>query len=78
MMKTLSNLKTHTKSKIVAISSCNQGLQYRLRSLGIIEGNEVEVLRTGWFRPIHIKVGMTEMFIRKKDANSIIVDNLGA
>ena len=72
-MKTLNQLKPNTKAKVICISPCCEGLGFRLNSMGIVTGKEIEVLRTGWFRPVHIRVGMTELFIRRKDAKCIVL-----
>ena len=73
MMKTLNQIKPNQKVKIVSVSNISKGTSTRLRCLGIVEGNEIEVVRNWWFNPIHIRVGMTELFIRKKDAKHIVV-----
>jgi Fe2+ transport system protein FeoA len=72
-MKTLNQLKPNTISKIVSISPCCEGLGFRFNSMGVVVGKEIEVLRTGWLCPVHIRVGMTELFIRKRDAECIVV-----
>jgi ferrous iron transport protein A len=73
-MKPLKDLKKGETGKVVAMVSCPYGLLYRMNALGIRVGQPIEVLRKGWFRPLHIRIGMTEMFIRKKDAQNIWVD----
>jgi Fe2+ transport system protein FeoA len=74
-MKTLKDLKVGETSKIRAWV-CFDGMLGRLIGLGLTIGAEVKVLRKGWFRPIHIQVGMTEMFIRSRDASNIWVDGV--
>ena len=72
-MKTLNQLKPNRKAKIICISPCCEGLGFRFNSMGVVVGKNIEVLRTGWLRPVHIRVGMTELFIRKRDAECIVV-----
>jgi len=72
-MKPLNQLKSGDTGEIVKIS-CPHTLLFRMNALGIRMGQKVEVLRSGWFRPLHICVSTTEMFIRKKDAQNIWVD----
>jgi len=73
-MKPLNQLKPGDTGKVVAMVSCPYGLLSRMNALGIRVGQPIEVLRRGWFSPLHIRIGMTEMFIRKKDAQNIWVD----
>ena len=72
-MKPLNQLKSGDTGEIVKIS-CPHTLLFRMNALGIRMGQKVEVLRNGWFRPLHIRVSTTEMFIRKKDAKNIWID----
>ena len=72
-MKPLNQLKSGDTGEIVKIS-CPHTLLFRMNALGIRIGQKVEVLRTDWFRPLHIRVSTTEMFIRKKDAQNIWID----
>ena len=73
-MKTLNQIQANRKVKIVSVCNCSDGVCNRLKSLGVIVGNEIEVLRRSWFGPIHFRVGMTELFIRKRDAKCIEVE----
>ncbi len=48
------------------------GLRHRLAALGIKPGQVVKVLRRGWWSgPIHLRVGMTELMLRRVDAARI-------
>ena len=77
-MRTLNQLKSGETSKIRAWAYYDgmwyDGFERRMNALGLDIGKEIKVLRKGWFRPIHLQVGMTELFIRKKDAQNIWVD----
>ncbi|MGB7417321.1 MAG: FeoA family protein [Thermosynechococcaceae cyanobacterium] len=45
------------------------GLHQRLNALGFREGQAVTVLRRAWFAgPMHIRIGMTEVMVRRKEA----------
>jgi len=45
------------------------GLQQRLEALGLRPGQAVQMLRRGWWAgPLHIRVGMTELMLRRRDA----------
>ena len=73
-MRTLKDLKSGETSTIRAWV-CFDGMLGRLIGLGLGIGNEVKVLRKGWFGPIHIQVGTTtELVIRRKDAANMWVD----
>lgn len=74
-MKTLNQLKLNSKAHITSISCSCEGFACRLNAMGICTGQEIEVLRIAWFGPIHVRIGMTELFIRKKDAKCIQVDD---
>ena len=45
------------------------GLRQRLEALGLRPGQIVQVLRRGWWSgPLHVRVGMTELMLRRRDA----------
>ena len=45
------------------------GLQRRLEALGLRPGQAVQMLRRGWWAGhLHIRVGMTELMLRRRDA----------
>ena len=78
-MRTPNEMKAGETSKIRAWDyyyddMWYDGFERRMNALGLDIGKEIKVLRKGWFRPIHLQVGMTEIFIRTKDANHIWVD----
>ena len=73
-MKTLNQIKQNERVKIVSVCNCSDGVCNRLKCLGVVVGNEIEVIRKGWIGPIHFRIGMTEMFIRKRDAKCIEVE----
>ena len=77
-MRTLNELKAGESSKIRGWiyddDVLYDSMTRRMNALGLDVGKEIKVLRKGWFRPIHLQVGMTEIFIRIKDAKNILVD----
>ena len=51
----------------------------RLRALGVEVGKTVRVLRqASWGGPLHLGLGMTEVMLRRADAQSILVTPLDA
>jgi ferrous iron transport protein A len=59
---------------MVTALTVEPGLRHRLEALGIKPGQQVKVLRRGWWSgPIHLRVGMTELMLRRIDAARIEV-----
>jgi len=60
---------TAGESCVVTVLGVEAGLRHRLEALGIKPGQQVKVLRRGWWSgPIHLRVGMTELMLRRVDA----------
>lgn len=56
----------------VAGLSAEKCLEQRLRALGFRNGSRVQLIRKGWFGgPLHVRVGMTEVMVRRRDAIAI-------
>ena len=54
---------------VVASLSADPGLRQRLEALGLRPGQPVQMLRRGWWSgPLHVRVGMTELMVRRRDA----------
>lgn len=54
---------------VASLVANNDGLRQRLEALGLRPGQSVQVLRRGnWSGPLHIRVGMTELMLRRRDA----------
>ncbi|AFY65801.1 FeoA family protein [Geitlerinema sp. PCC 7407] len=50
------------------------GLQHRFGALGLRCGQEISVLRRGVMNgPLHVRVGMTEVMVRRCDARQIAI-----
>ena len=57
------------RSATVVSLAAEAGLRARLEALGFRPGQSVQVLRRGWWSgPLHIRVGMTELMLRRRDA----------
>jgi ferrous iron transport protein A len=53
----------------VAGLAADAGLRQRMEALGLRPGQNVQVLRRGWWAgPLHVRVGMTELMLRRRDA----------
>lgn len=56
----------------VASLSAETALEQRLQALGFRVGKQVHLIRKGWFGgPLHVRVGMTEVMLRRRDAIAI-------
>jgi ferrous iron transport protein A len=62
------------ESAIVAGIIAEVGLEQRLLALGFRSGKRVQMLRKAWLNgPLHIRVGTTEVMVRRCDANAILL-----
>ena len=53
-----------------------KGLQQRLLALGFRTNRQVEMIRRGWFSgPLQVRVGTTEVMLRRRDAKGIKIIN---
>ncbi|MDZ8034201.1 FeoA family protein [Nostoc sp. DedSLP04] len=67
----LTSLKSGETAIICGLSG-ETGLQQRLLSLGFRTGRQVLILRKAWLNgPLHIRVGTTEVMVRRRDAKAI-------
>jgi ferrous iron transport protein A len=49
-------------------------LERRLKALGFRPGQAVKLLRRGWMNgPLHVRIGTTEMMVRRRDALAIVL-----
>ena len=70
---TLSSLHTGQSARIVSLDFQPE-FAARLRALGVDHGKTVQVLRQAiWGGPMHLGVGLTEVMLRRVDANLIQV-----
>jgi len=57
------------QSATIAAIEAHAGLRNRLEALGLNRGQRVQMLRGAWFAgPLHVRVGMTELMLRRADA----------
>lgn len=76
-MKTVNDLTPGDRGKITAIGAA-PGLKQRLMDMGIIEGAEVEMVRTAPLGdPVEIKVYNTLIALRKNEAETLLVEYQG-
>jgi len=69
----LTRLKPGQSAKIVALN-LESGLERRLYALGFRSGQEIHLLRRGWMAgPLHVRVCMTEVMLRRCDAHQVHV-----
>jgi ferrous iron transport protein A len=70
---TLSAMKVGQSATIQAFH-VDTGFQYRLNGLGLRIGKTFEVIRRAPFNgPFHLRIGSTELMLRKQDAQMIEV-----
>ena len=76
-MKTLNDLLPGELGVIVTINTL-QKIKRRLMDMGIIEGVEIEMIRTAPLGdPVEIKVHNTLVALRKSEAATIALDHIG-
>jgi len=62
---------------LVVDLAVDMGLRHRLQALGLRPGQRVQVLRRAWWAgPIHLRVGMTELMLRRRDAARVSIQLL--
>jgi ferrous iron transport protein A len=50
------------------------GLHQRLYALGFRGGRQIQMVRRGWLSgPLHIRIGTTEVMLRRREAQSVLV-----
>jgi ferrous iron transport protein A len=61
-------------SAIIQSIEADEALHHRLQALGFQTGKPVSVVRQGRFRgPLQVRIGMTDVIIRRSDAAKIKV-----
>jgi ferrous iron transport protein A len=69
----LNQVHTGQTATITEIHAGDHLLQ-RMIALGLRRGKRVSVIRRAWYEgPLHLRVGMTEVIIRRTDAASVQV-----
>jgi ferrous iron transport protein A len=60
------------ESAIISDIFADETLHHRLTALGFRIGREIRLVRRGWFRgPLQIRIGTTEIIMRRDDADKI-------
>ncbi|KGF71983.1 iron transporter [Neosynechococcus sphagnicola sy1] len=73
----LADLKPGQTATILVLH-IDASLQHRFCALGLRCGQEIHLLRQGWMKgPLHVRVGMTEVMLRRCDAHRIYVTAVG-
>ncbi|MBD2328671.1 MAG: ferrous iron transport protein A [Alkalinema sp. CACIAM 70d] len=69
----LANLKPGQSAEIVDFE-VDPSLERRLHALGFRQGQEIHLLRRGWLSgPLHVRICMTELMLRHRDAHLVRV-----
>jgi ferrous iron transport protein A len=69
----LSTLPLGTTASILGLTT-ETVLEQRLQALGFRVGKQISVVRKAWLGgPLHIRIGTTEVMMRRSDARSIQV-----
>ena len=64
-------------SATISSLAVEPGLRHRLQALGLHRGQRVQLLRRGWWAgPLHLRVGMTELMVRRADAARVGIDQV--
>ncbi len=59
---------------IIKDITADEGLHHRLLAMGFRIGREVRLVRRAWFKgPLQLRIGTTEVIIRRADADKIRV-----
>lgn len=76
--KHLADLQSGQYATILAIDIDAQ-MQHRFCALGFRAGQKIYLLRKGgWLKgPLHVRVGMTEVMLRRRDARYISITAIG-
>jgi len=59
-------------SAVIRGISAEEALHHRLMALGFRVGKEIHLIRRAWFRgPLQVRIGTTEVIMRRSDADKI-------
>jgi ferrous iron transport protein A len=63
---------------IIADIQADLGLHQRLSALGFRVGRQVTLVRRAWFSgPLHVRIGTTEIMVRRRDAIAVSIQAVG-
>jgi ferrous iron transport protein A len=70
-MQSLDTLSTGQNATITALE-VDEALFHRLSALGFRVGKQLSIIRRGIFNgPLHVRLGTTDVILRKREAKSI-------
>lgn len=73
MSLSLASLPPGQETIVVAVHA-EEALHHRLTAMGFRAGKTVRVMRRGaFFGPLHVRIGSTDVIIRRRDAGQIKV-----
>ena len=76
MNLSLDRLLINHSASIVSVSAAGMAGE-RMAALGLLPGRRVAVLRRAPFGgPLHLRIGPTELMIRRADARAILLDHV--
>ena len=76
MNLSLDRLLTNHSAAIMAVHATGMAGE-RMAALGLLPGRRVTVLRRAPFGgPLHLRIGPTELMIRRADARAILLDHV--
>ena len=66
------------QARISGFETCDEGLVAKLREIGFAEGDEVELLATGWLggAPLSFRLNRTVIALRRSEAALVLVEPL--
>ena len=69
----LADLKPSQAATILSLN-IDHKIQHRFAALGLRYGQQVQLIRQAWMQgPLHLRVGMTEIMLRRCDARQISI-----
>lgn len=74
-----SNLDSLAAGQTATISQleAEAGLHQRLYALGFRQGRQIHLIRRSWLSgPLHIRIGTTEVMLRRREAQAVRVVNV--
>jgi len=70
---TLNEVRAGEEVSVVCVGGTLEGFIHRLQALGFRTGARVTVLLNQWPFPLTLQVGMTELALRRRDAQRVSV-----
>ncbi len=65
------------QAAVIASLQTPSGLYQRLNALGFRTGRQIVMVRAAWLSgPMHVRIGTTEVMLRRRDAQFVQVTNI--